>query len=82
MGCNPVRRFLLAGNDLVPHRSESVDQRGDKSLLRGNAQSVERADSRRIDRLLQIDPAVEQINENLHLTLGLHIRSDAAESET
>ena len=82
MWLDPVRGRLLAGDDLVPHRSESVDQLGGKSLLGGNAQSAERADSRRIDRLLQIHPAVDQIKENLHLTLGLHIRSDAAESET
>ena len=71
---------LLALDDLVAQRRERVGEVWILMRLDRNPATVERPHARRVQGLLQVHPPVDQIDEDLNLSLRLHVGAHAAEA--
>ncbi len=83
VGQHPIGRNFIALDDDVPHGAEAFGEvRRFKMRLNADTSTIEHTDSRSVDGLLDVHAAIDEVKEDLHLTLGLHIRAHAAKAET
>ena len=65
--------------DLVSAAAQRVHDRVGEGRLHVKAQPVRPAEARRVQRGLGVVPLVEQVDEHLHVRLGLHVTAHDAE---
>src|ERR1041384_5166436 len=67
--------------DDVPERGQAAPDVVADCRLQGDPQSVEVTESWRVDRVLQIHPEHQQVEQHLEMSLGLHRAAHHAEGE-